>query len=256
VTVIAEDSIVYRLIGACGRTLFCTYEMFIRLASSNMTFYEAQQFPWSAELEANWRAIRAELEDVLRRADAIPEFKTLSKDQARITHGNAWRTFFFYAYGQRVDDNCMRCPETVRLVEKIPGMTTAMFSIFTPGTYLTAHRGPFKGVLRYHLGLRIPSDASACGIRVGEKTRSWHEGVSLIFDDTHEHEAWNRSQEDRVVLFVDFIRPLPFPLSVLNRGMIRLIASSPLIQNLMRRINALNRRVADVEFPPPSTNVN
>jgi aspartyl/asparaginyl beta-hydroxylase (cupin superfamily) len=256
VAVIAEGSIVYRLIGACGRAFIRAYELLIRLVSSNMTFYEARQFPWSAELEANCRTIRAELEDVLRRSDAIPEFKTLSKDQALITRGNAWRTFFFYAYGRRVDDNCMRCPETVRLVEKIPGMTTAMFSIFTPGTYLTPHRGPFKGVLRYHLGLRIPSNAGACGIRVGDKTRNWREGESLVFDDTHEHEAWNRSQGDRVVLFFDFIRPLPFPLSVLNREMIRLIASSPLIQNLMRRINALNRRVADVEFPSQSTNVN
>ena len=70
-------------------------------------------------------------------------------------------------------------------------MKTAFFSILAPGKHLPPHRGPYKGVMRYHLGLLIPEPAEQCGIRVDTETRHWAEGESMIFDDTFEHEAWN-----------------------------------------------------------------
>ena len=39
----------------------------------------------------------------------------------------------------------------------------------------------------------------------------------MIFDDSNEHEVWNETDSYRVVLFVDFVRPTIFPLSVVNR---------------------------------------
>ena len=96
-------------------------------------------------------------------------------------------------------------------MREIPGMTTAMFSILSPRKHILDHRGPYKGVLRYHLGLIVPEDAERCRIRVGEDVRHWEEGKSMIFDDTFNHEVWNDTDETRVVLFVDVLRPLPFP---------------------------------------------
>ncbi len=110
------------------------------------------------------------------------------------------------------------CPRTAALMREIPGMTTAMFSILSPRKHILDHRGPYKGVLRYHLGLIVPEDAEACRIRVGEDIRHWEEGKSMIFDDTFNHEVWNDTDETRVVLFVDVLRPLPFPESAINRA--------------------------------------
>ena len=199
------------------------------------TFFEVNRFPWVAELESNWLVIREELSDLLRRPQEIPNFQDISRDQEILTEGEQWKTFFFYAYGHRAEKNSARCPQTARLLSRIPGMKTAMFSILGPGKHIPEHRGPYSGVLRYHLGLIVP-EPGRCRIRVGNDTRSWHEGKSLIFDDSHLHEVWNDSEFHRTVLFVDFVRPLPFPLSILNRVMIWKISTTPFITTAMEQI--------------------
>jgi aspartyl/asparaginyl beta-hydroxylase (cupin superfamily) len=148
----------------------------------------------------------------------------------------------FYVCGNRIDKNCAQCPQTARTLEKIPGMTSALFSTLAPGTSLAPHRGMYKGVLRYHLGL-IVSDPEECGIRVGHDKRHWHEGESLVFDDTHDHEVWNNSENTRVVLLLDFLRDLPFPLRQINLAVTKLISVSPVVGEMLAK---LNNRVVDV----------
>ena len=198
-------------------------------------FFEAHEFSWVANIESNWLAIRSELDQILCEMNRLPNFQDISVDQYGITQDDRWKTYFLYAYGLKAEKNCARCPQTTELIESIPGMKTAFFSILLPHKHIPEHRGPYKGVLRYHLGLKIPEAASDCRIRVGNDIRCWQEGKSLIFDDTFPHEAWNDTDEVRVVLFLDFIRPLRFPLSTINRFLIRLIASSPYVQNGKRR---------------------
>ena len=176
-------------------------------------------FPWVAPVETNWKVIRAELDAVLAHRAALPNFQDISTDQYQLTDDDRWKTYFFYGYGFRSDANCARCPETTRLIEAIPGMETAMFSILAPGKRIPPHDGPYKGVLRYHLGLSVPEapvDASASGSV--PRSRGWREGGSLVFDDTYEHEAWNETDETRVVLFVDVVRPLRQPMRAINAG--------------------------------------
>ena len=86
-------------------------------------------------------------------------------------------------------------------LEQIPNLTTAGFSALAPGTCIAPHTGYPDGVLRCHLGLVIPPD---CALRVGDDVQAWENGKCLIFDDTAEHEAWNRSDRTRVVLLLDF----------------------------------------------------
>jgi aspartyl/asparaginyl beta-hydroxylase (cupin superfamily) len=205
-------------------------------------FYAAADFPWVVSLEANWHAIRAELDDVLARRDELPNFQDISTDQYHLTDDDRWKTFFLYGYGFRSDANCARCPETARLVEAVPGMTTAMFSILAPGKHIPPHDGPYKGVLRVHLGLVVPEPVDRCGIRVGGEVAHWREGASLVFDDTYTHEAWNDTDGTRVVLFLDVIRELRPPLSTLNRWLIAAIGYSPFIQDAKRRHEAWERR--------------
>jgi aspartyl/asparaginyl beta-hydroxylase (cupin superfamily) len=109
-------------------------------------------------------------------------------------------------------------------------MSTAFFSILAPGKVLPPHRGPYNGVLRYHLGLRIPASDETCAIRVGDQTRTWAEGQALVFDDTYPHEAWDRTPEWRIVLFVDFLRPLPLLPRLVNAAMMALIRRTRFVQ--------------------------
>jgi ornithine lipid ester-linked acyl 2-hydroxylase len=78
-----------------------------------------------------------------------------------------------------------------------PGLITVLFSILEPGKHLPAHRGPYNGVLRLHLGLIVPEPCERLGIRVENQIYRWREGEVVIFDDSYEHEAWNDTSDTR-----------------------------------------------------------
>jgi ornithine lipid ester-linked acyl 2-hydroxylase len=203
--------------------------------TANVTFFEPERYPWVAPVEAEWLAIRKELDALLVRRDEIPNFQDLSEKQKVLTEGDQWKTFFLYGYGLEAEENCKRCPETVRILKRIPNMKSAMFSILAPKKHIPPHRGMWKGMLRYHLGLIIPGPKGSCRIRVGKEIRTWEEGKSLVFDDSHEHEVWNDSDAYRVVLFVDVLRPVIFPLSLVNRAVVWITARTDSIAVLMDR---------------------
>ena len=198
-------------------------------------FFTNDDFLWSYGLEARWTTIRKELDAVLEYRDELPSFQDISTDQATITDDDRWKTFFLYGFGFRSDANCARCPETARLVAAVPGMQTAMFSILSPGKHIPDHCGPYKGVIRYHLALKVPEPRDQCRIRVGDQIAQWEEGKSLVFDDTFEHEVWNDTDGVRAVLFLDVVRPLRFPMNALNALVIKVIAWSPFVQDAKRR---------------------
>jgi beta-hydroxylase len=200
-------------------------------AAPRPTFFDPADFEWVRRLEEGFPLIRSELDAVLS-GSAVPDFRKLSPPQAAIVKGSGWRSFFLHLTRRKIAANCARCPETARLLETIPGLENAFFSVLEGGTHLTPHKGPYGGLLRFHLALRVPADAGSCRIRVLGDVRNWEEGKSLIFDDSHEHEAWNDSEESRVVLFVDFARPLPGPVAWLNRGLLALIARAAFIEQL------------------------
>jgi beta-hydroxylase len=227
-----------------GERILAPIERWIgrRSLVGDATFFPVERFPWVDHIEANWQVIREELERVLEDRDALPNFQDISKDQIEITDDDRWKTFFLYGYGFKAQLNTEMCPRSTALMEQIPGMTTAMFSILSARKHILDHRGPYKGVLRYHLGLLVPQDKEACRIRVGDDIRHWEEGRSLVFDDTFNHEVWNDTDETRVVLFVDVIRPLPFPESLINRLVIKAIGISPFVQDAKRNQEAWERR--------------
>jgi beta-hydroxylase len=210
------------------------------------TFFDQRSFPWIADVEAEVPAIRKELEDVLRNHADLPNFQDISTDQYSITDDDNWKTFFFYAYGYKAGDNAERCPATDRALAKIPDMTSAMFSILSPGKHIPPHGGPYKGVLRYHLGLIVPGPPESCRIRVGNDIRPWVEGKSLVFDDTWEHEAWNDSDGMRVVLFVDFKRPLRGVARIFNEVVLKFIGWSPFVQDARMRHTKWEQRWENV----------
>jgi aspartyl/asparaginyl beta-hydroxylase (cupin superfamily) len=196
----------------------------------NPPIYDNAVFPWTKAIEREWRAIRAELDRVLTRKDDLPGFHEISSDVAVISTDRGWKTFLLCGYGFRSDANIRLCPETWRVCQNIPGLITVMFSILEPGKHLPPHRGPYNGVLRLHLGLIVPEPREQLGIRVENDVYRWKEGEAVIFDDAYEHEAWNRTPHTRVVLFVDFRKPLHFPANIPNWLLLHLAVFTPFIR--------------------------
>jgi beta-hydroxylase len=192
--------------------------------------YESATFPWAAEIEAEWRKIRAELDVVMQYRDQMPGFHEILKEVSTITTDQDWKTFFLAGIGMDCEGNARRCPETMRLLKKIPGMKTAFFSILSPHKHIPAHRGAYNGILRFHLGLMVPEPREKCRIRIGNEIRHWTEGKCLIFDDTFNHEVWNDTDGYRVVLFVDFARPLKPPYHRMNEAFLSIGAFAPFLR--------------------------
>lgn len=159
-------------------------------------FIDKHEFNVVEPLEAGWNDLRAE-------CLALPSGSYEPWVQ-REMYGEGWSVYGLVAFGERIDAALSACPRTASLLAGVPGIATAGFSRMAPGTHIKPHVGWVHSVYRLHLGLVVPPD---CALRVGAETRSWREGECLIFDDTVEHEAWNRSSEARVVLLLDFLRP-------------------------------------------------
>ena len=196
----------------------------------NPPVYGNATFPWAAEIEAEWHLIRAELDRLLTRKDELPGFHEIATDVRTISADRNWKTFLICGYGIKSQEAIETCPETWRILQKIPGLTSGLFSIFEPGKHLPAHRGPYNGVLRFHLGLIVPAEPDKIGIRVANQICHWQEGKALIFDDAYEHEAWNHSDQVRVVLFVDFVKPLRFPANLVNWFILHAAVFTPFIR--------------------------
>jgi beta-hydroxylase len=208
----------------------------------NPPVYDNALFPWVGAVEKAWPDIRAELDRVLVRKSELPNFQDISSDVKTITDDAGWKTFFLAGFGKPSERNITLCPKTWEAVRHIPGLKTAMFSIFEPGKHLPAHRGPYNGVLRLHLGLIVPEPRDKLAIRVDRQICHWQEGKVLIFDDAYEHEAWNHTDRTRVVLFVDFVKPLRFPARFVNWLLMNLAVFTPFIQEGMQNHKAWEKK--------------
>ncbi len=205
----------------------------VGLVVGRVPVIESAQFPFTTRFEENWADIRKEAMAIITRGQDV-DVQEFFKEHASMMNGAHWRSYVFLLYGVEFEEHMEACPVTASLVRGVPEISSAMFSILPPGSRLTPHYGPFKGVLRYHLGLIVPKDTENCRLVVDGRPYAWGEGKSLVFDDTFLHEAYNQSEEVRVVLFMDIVRKLPFPLSLLSKMIFWLIARSPYVQNALR----------------------
>lgn len=180
-------------------------------------FYAREQFPWQTDLEASAALIRQELLAVLADGGSLESFlqSGLPEEaeaylQASGNQAAAWDAYFFYRHGERYDAHCARCPQTAKLLDGVPLVRIrdhapeTLFSVLRPGTHILPHRGVTNTRLVTHLPLIVPPD---CALRVGGETHVWQPDRCITFDDTFEHEAWNHSEETRVVLILDSWNP-------------------------------------------------
>lgn len=203
--------------------------------------FDKALFPWVPSLESATEEIRGELDRVLEHPEDIPAFHRISPDQGRISKGDHWKTFAFYVFGKRVDDNCAICPVTARILDDFPKIQNAWFSILAPGYHIPPHKGPTRAIIRVHLPLIVPRDRENCWIRVQDSIHRWKEGECFIFDDTYEHEVRNDTEERRVVLFLDFDRPMDRIGTAVNKLLLGLIRSSAYVRDPMKNLADWNR---------------
>lgn len=180
-------------------------------------FYDRTTFQWLALLEEQADAIRDELLIVLREDTAEMRPYVAHPDGvpinqwAELNHSPRWSAFFLWEDGRRIDAHCTRCPKTAALLERIPMMDlagyapTVLFSILSPHTHIPPHSSVTNARLVVHLPLIAPA---GCRFRVGNETRDWRYGEAWVFDDTIDHEAWNDSDQLRVIMMIDIWNPL------------------------------------------------
>ncbi len=199
--------------------------------------YDPHEFAWPAMLEERWEEIRDEARAVLetRRIPRIEE--VLGAGQG---NQGDWNTFVLLALRHPVEVNAGLCPVTSELVARVPGINSALFSVFQPGTHLPSHQAHNRGVLRYHLGLIVPDPPDSCQLRVLDDVISYREGESILFDDTFEHEAWNRGEGPRVTLLLEVDRPLRAPYHQFNRLTQRAFAFYPEARGAAERVERLD----------------
>ncbi|MBT8204111.1 MAG: aspartyl/asparaginyl beta-hydroxylase domain-containing protein [Eudoraea sp.] len=196
--------------------------------------YDSEAFNWTKALEKNYPAIRKEFETILEYRQHFPSLQEIQQEQKVLNQDNNWKTFFLYGFGIKAKKNCSLCPVTSSILEQIPGMKTAFFSVLSPHKHIPAHKGIFNGIIRSHLGIIIPGNYGDCKMRINDKEVKWEEGKVVVFDDTYEHEVWNNTDSTRVVLLIDVIRPFSPVLSWLNTGIVNLIGNSSYVQEAMQ----------------------
>lgn len=208
-------------------------EKFIMIGSKeNYPILHINQYPELDILEKNYEIILNEYLMYINNDNEIPYMDNLSNAQKRIVDKHKWQAVFLRIYGKNIPQSKLHFKITHELISKINGITTVFFSVFQPETHLKPHRGPYKGILRYHLGLIIPRDTEKCALLIDNIKLNWQLGCSILFDDTYMHEAWNNSDETRVVLFVDIKRRLKFPFNYINDFFLFLIRYSPFVNEI------------------------
>ena len=174
--------------------------------------------PELAEVTAAFPRIRAEFDQVLAAGREIPRYHDVDPGEAKISdHGaEKWSVYMLDVLGNKPEENRALCPETCRLLAKVPAVMQAFFSILDPGKSIPLHEGPYLGYLRYHLGLRVPRHAPPT-LWIADEPYTWREGEAVMFDDSWPHRVENTSRELRGVLIVDILRPMPVVPTLVNR---------------------------------------
>lgn len=176
-------------------------------------------FPFLNDLEANWKDILEELDNILYN-EVESNISYFQEWHEKDIYEGRWEVFGLYWNGKKDTKNCELCPKTAAVVESIPGMVNAGFSALAPETHIKPHRGYTNEVLRCHLGLITPKPlpdydrratctltAQTAGLRVGDEVYYWQPGRAFVFDDTEIHESWNWGDRTRFVLLLDFKKP-------------------------------------------------
>jgi len=213
-------------------TFTAPYNVFLFATSAvpNRPYLDLAAFPELELLRGNWQAIRDEARALY---DAGHIRATEGHDDV---YGNSlfkkgWKRFYLKWYGDPLGSARRLCPTTVALLDRLPTVHAAMFSLVGPHSRLGKHRDPLGASLRYHLGLVTPN-SDACRILVDGQPYGWRDGEGVLFDETYLHWVENDTDQTRIVLFCDIERPLRWRwATAINRWVIRHVGPSTAARN-------------------------
>ena len=169
-------------------------------------FYETEKFDFLKPLVQNFATIKNELLNLIESNSEEFWLRTFP-DYVSSGKKKAWKVFSFIFFNMKFPTHAKLCPKTAEILYSIPEIISCDYSFLEANTHILPHKGYSKMVLRCHLPIIVPNE-ELCSIRVGNEIRHWKEGELLIFDDSFDHEAWNKSDEKRVVLMFDIPNPL------------------------------------------------
>ncbi|BBD80018.1 Fe(2+)/alpha-ketoglutarate-dependent dioxygenase LpxO [Aerosticca soli] len=207
---------------------------------------DRRDFPQLDLLQQNWQVIRDEALGLLDqgRIRAAEKHNDASFDSF---FKQGWKRFYLKWYGKPLPSAEALCPKTVALLNAIPDIKAAMFAVLPPHSKLNAHRDPFAGSLRYHLGLITPN-SDKCRILVDGEPHAWGDGKDVVFDETYVHWVENDTDQTRVILFADVERPLRTRwMQAINRrvgAFMGRITASPNIESPQEKVGFVNRLYA------------
>ena len=180
-------------------------------------FFPRQDFAWLDVLEAATDEIAAEAlaalhEDRVGFKPYVDFPPGAPIDQwGPLNHSLDWSVYPLWHDAAPIPEHLQRCPKTVAVLAQLPLCQIpdyapgAFFSVLKPRTRLPPHTGTTNTRSIVHLPLVVPE---GCRFRVGADVRAWEKGKAWVFDDTIEHEAWNDSDQVRIILIFDIWNPL------------------------------------------------
>jgi len=189
-------------------------------------------FPQSSRYTQHWQAIRDEALAIAADLGQVPRFHELLPSQADISANDRrdWRMFVLKAYGTPIPDNLERCPTLAKLLDESPDVLSATLSFLAPHKHIPRHRGPFRGIIRYYLGLSIPTEPDglpSAVLSLDDTEYYIGDGQALLWDDTYPHEVWNNSDQVRIALLMDIRRQhMPMDMELLSRFIISVIGTT------------------------------
>jgi len=206
-------------------------------------------FPMNRVFEdpANFKALKEEVENILEKTGGGDSL-TMTRDtysgqnkhigsDIRRENGltKAWRVINIKAGDEYSAVAHKYFPSLVRLLRSVPQIGTCAVSVLQDGVHIPIHVGYYKGIMRYIIPVVVPKDRENVFLCVNELKYCWTEGVGVLWDDTYPHKVYNNTDEIRVVIYMDVVRPLRWGLNALNRFILMLACNSKIVKDEIKR---------------------
>ena len=203
-------------------------------------------FPSHTLFEASFQDLKAEVEKMLKSTRGGKDL-TLTRDtysgenayigqDVKVQNGETtgWRVMNIKA-GNQFSPYAKHFPTLRRILRRTKNVVSCVVSVLEPGVTIPIHVGYYKGIMRYMIPTHVPKERDKVFLCVNGKKYNWEEGKSVLWDDTFPHKVYNYTDEVRVVIYMDVLRPLPGWFGAFNRGMVSLASNSGLVKKEVQR---------------------
>ena len=196
----------------------------------------------------NFKALKDEVENVLEKTgggDSLTmtsdtfsgQNKYIGSDIRKNDDGitKAWRVINIKAGDKYSAVAHKYFPNLVRILKGVPQIETCAISVLQDGVHIPIHVGYYKGIMRYMIPVVVPKDRENVFLCINELKYCWTEGVGILWDDTYPHKVYNNTDEIRVVIYMDVVRPLRWGLNALNRFILMLACNSKIVKDEIKK---------------------